>query len=86
MISNSNDTATVLDPVCGMAVDPQNCSFVANYKNSVYHFCAEACRTAFDNNPKEYLTVKTDKPKGFWKRYLERLNKATGGKPPQCCQ
>ena len=86
MIPKSNNTATVIDPVCGMTVDPQDRSFVANYKNSVYHFCAEACRIAFDKNPEEYLTDKAHKQKGFWKRYLDRLNKATGGKPPQCCQ
>ena len=86
MISKSNNTATVIDPVCGMTVDPQDRSFVSNYKDSDYHFCAEACRSAFDNNPEKYLVDKAEKPKGFWGRYLARLNKATGGKPPQCCQ
>ena len=86
MISKSNGTATVIDPVCGMAVNPQSRSVVSIYKNETHHFCAEACRIAFDKNPEKYLFQKTDKPKGLWKRYLSRLNKATGGKPPQCCQ
>jgi YHS domain-containing protein len=86
MIPKSNNTATVIDPVCGMTVGPKDRSLVSKYKNSIYYFCAKTCRTAFDENPEKYLAEKSDRPKGFWKRYLERLNKATGGKPPQCCQ
>lgn len=86
MIPKSTDTATVIDPVCGMAVNPQSRSVVSIYKSSTYHFCAEVCRITFDKNPEKYLFKKDDKPKGFWERYLARLNKATGGKPPQCCQ
>ena len=86
MKMTSNNNTTVTDPVCGMAVNPQSIAFVSTHKNIAYHFCAEACRSAFDKNPEKYLAEKSDRPKGFWKRYLERLNKATGGKPPQCCQ
>ena len=86
MIFKVKTKTSVIDPVCGMDVNPQTVTFVSTYKNTAYHFCAESCRTAFDNNPEKYLTENNEQPKGFWKRYLERLNKATGGKPPQCCQ
>ena len=33
----------------------------------------------------KYSEVNLPKRKGWWKRYLERLNKSTGGKPPDCC-
>ena len=36
-------------------------------------------------DPDKYLDRKEPKKKGFWGRYLDRLNKATGGKPPSCC-
>ena len=36
--------------------------------------------------PEKYLKSGPTKRKGIWGRYLERLNKATGGKPPSCCQ
>jgi len=45
----------------------------------------ESCRKAFEANPDNYLEAKPKKRKGWWGRYLERLNKATGGTPPKCC-
>lgn len=73
-----------IDPVCRMKVakDSKVPSFV--FQSETYHFCADSCRKAFRADPKKYLK-KTTKRKGLWGRYLERLNKATGGKPPSCC-
>jgi YHS domain-containing protein len=76
---------TVVDPVHGMKVDPQRSLIVSTYGKNNYDFCADACRKTLDPNPEKHLTDKSEKPKGFWKRYLERLNKTTGGKPPKCC-
>jgi YHS domain-containing protein len=86
MTFNSNQITTAVDPVCGIVVDQQLGPLVFKYKDSLFYFCAEGCRAKFEQNPTKYLADKTIEPKGFWKRYLERLNKATGGKPPQCCQ
>lgn len=80
---DSSDMA--IDPVCGMKVDPQTSRIFSTYKKNNIYFCAEACRKAFAENPSKYLNEKSEKPKGFWKRYMVRLNKATGGKPPSCC-
>ena len=73
-----------IDPVCRMKVakDSSVPSFV--FQSETYHFCADSCRKAFKADPKKYLK-KSKKRKGLWVRYLERLNKATGGKPPSCC-
>ena len=73
-----------IDPVCGMEVDPGRTRLVANYQGHSYWFCAEGCREAFEADPQKYLDPKPAKHKGWWGRYLERLNKATGGKAPQC--
>jgi hypothetical protein len=50
----------------------------------IYYFCAEACREAFISDTDKYLEAEAPKKKGIWGRYLDRLNKSTGGKP-QCC-
>jgi YHS domain-containing protein len=60
-------TDTVIDPVCGMSVNP-----------------AEGCRKSFIKTPEKYLEPKPEKKKGWWCRYTERLEKATGGKAPRC--
>ena len=75
-----------VDPVCGMQVDPEKVVQTADYDGRTYFFCAERCRKEFENQPQKYLDVSQEtKRKGFWKRYLDRLNRATGGKPPSCC-
>ncbi len=73
-----------LDPVCLMNVHPGKKDLMFTYRMRTYHFCAGACRKAFEANPEKYLEQKPSKRKGLWGRYLERLNKATGGKPPHC--
>ena len=74
-----------IDPVCLMNVDPDKNDIIFTYQMRTYHFCKDACRKAFEVNPEKYLTQKPTKRKGWWDRYLERLNKVTGGKPPKCC-
>jgi YHS domain-containing protein len=71
------------DPVCGMQVPPGPDPVRFKYENKTYFFCAETCRKAFSENPGKYLGSRR---KGVWRRYLDRLNKATGGKPPSCCR
>ncbi|UCD89382.1 MAG: YHS domain-containing protein [Desulfobacterales bacterium] len=81
-ISSTNDT---VDPVCQMKVPPGRKHITVTHNRKRYYFCAEACRKSFEENPGKYLTSIPAKRKGLWGRYLERLNKATGGKPPSCC-
>ncbi|MFZ0611896.1 MAG: YHS domain-containing protein [Desulfobacterales bacterium] len=85
MINNIASSRMAIDPVCGMKVDPQTSRIFSTYKKNDFYFCADACRKAFAENPAKYLDDKPEKPKGIWQRYLARLNKATGGKPPACC-
>ena len=82
--SNAVDTKTVIDPVCGMDVSIENAGFSVCYQGTSYYFCAEACRRAFEKNPKKYLTSGSRKRKGIWGRYLDRLNKATNGQAMSC--
>ncbi len=73
-----------IDPVCMMQVDAGRKDLAYTYQMRTYYFCAEGCRTAFKANPDKYLTQTASKRKGLWGRYLERLNKVTGGRAPQC--
>lgn len=72
-----------IDPVCGMTVDPGSAAGKSFYQGVDVYFCARGCKQRFDAAPQDYPLKKR---KGFWGRYLDRLNKATGGKPPSCCQ
>ena len=80
----SNTTHNFVDPVCQMQVAKGSKipSFV--FQSDTYHFCADSCRKAFMANPEKYLKTEPEKRKGLWGRYLDRLSKTTGGKPP-CC-
>ncbi len=80
-MTNPSDQKTFIDPVCGMEVNPITAPARTCYNGIQIYFCAEGCRAAFDAEPQKYTL---SKKKGFWRRYLERLNKATGGKPPAC--
>jgi P-type Cu+ transporter len=76
-----------IDPVCGMEVDQPHPKLVAIYKQKKYYFCAEACLNDFQQQPDYYLcqpAPKAPKKKGIWGRYLDRLNKTTGGKAMNC--
>jgi len=75
---------TVIDPVCGMDVMPTEAEIKATFGGETYYFCAEGCRKSFVDDPEKFLNPKPDKKKGWWCRYTERLEKATGGKSIKC--
>ena len=46
----------VIDPVCGMTVQPSTAAGSYEYQGKTYHFCATSCLTKFRNDPIHYLT------------------------------
>ena len=70
-----------IDPVWAMTVDPDTAAAKICHNGVQIYFCAEGCMKAFEANPDKY---KSKKRKGFWQRYLDRLNKATGGQAQSC--
>jgi len=70
-----------IDPVCGMFVDPATAAAKTYHNGIQIYFCAHRCKKAFEAEPNNYAVKKR---KGFWQRYLDRLNRATGGQPPAC--
>ena len=49
--------ATVLDPVCGMFVDPQKARGSAEYQGKKYFFCSPGCAQRFQASPERYLSA-----------------------------
>jgi len=85
---NSNKLVAI-DPVCGLQIEPDTKSkFFVSIRAHVYYFCAEKCRNEFKKDPIKYMDIlnTTIKRKNLWSRYLDRVQKATNGKPPKCCQ
>ena len=82
--NTTSSTEIFIDPVCLMKVTPGEKGIGLTYQMRTYYFCAENCRKAFEANPGKYIEAKASKRKGLWGRYLGRLNKVTGGKPPKC--
>lgn len=48
----------VLDPVCGMWVDPEKARGSAEYKGKTYYFCSPRCVEKFKAEPERYLAPK----------------------------
>jgi P-type Cu+ transporter len=48
----------VIDPVCGMTVDPARAAGHVDYKGKTYHFCSQHCLQAFNADPGKFLSGK----------------------------
>jgi YHS domain-containing protein len=72
------------DPVCGKRIDPVKTGIAAVHKGRAYYFCSSECWAAFQSTPSRYIGAPMAAPRGWWGRYVKRVAKSTGGKPP-CC-
>jgi Cu+-exporting ATPase len=52
----------VVDPVCGMTVDPENAAGSYEYKGKTYYFCAQHCLHRFAKDPEGFLNPTAPKP------------------------
>ncbi len=52
---DADGRAGVLDPVCGMTVDPATSKHRFDHAGITYHFCCAGCRTKFAADPAKYL-------------------------------
>ncbi|NUO76057.1 MAG: heavy metal translocating P-type ATPase [Lysobacter sp.] len=57
-----NDAATVLDPVCGMQVDPTQTPHHALHEGHDHAFCSAGCRSKFIADPRKYLAPAPAEP------------------------
>lgn len=84
MILSAKNKKTVVDPVCGMTVIPGAKDIFSCVDGDTYYFCADGCRQTFEKNPQKFINSKIQKKKGLWSRYLDRLEKASGGRAMKC--
>src|SRR5690349_21408698 len=54
--------SAVIDPVCGMKVNPERAAGSAQYEGKTYFFCSAGCVTKFKGDPKRYLEKKQLEP------------------------
>jgi Cu+-exporting ATPase len=54
--------AAVIDPVCGMKVNPETSKHRFDHGGTTFHFCSAGCRTKFSADPDRYLTPKAAEP------------------------
>jgi Cu+-exporting ATPase len=54
--------APVIDPVCGMSVDPATARHRTTYKSQDYFFCSALCRERFEAEPEKFLSPSKPKP------------------------
>lgn len=56
------ETAPAVDPVCGMAVDPQTTPHRADLEGIAYFFCSAGCRAKFMARPQDYIAAQPTPP------------------------
>jgi YHS domain-containing protein len=47
-------SAPVVDPVCGMVVEPGRARGASEYGGKQFYFCSEPCQRRFESSPDEY--------------------------------
>ena len=47
--------ATVVDPVCGMTIDPARAVGTSQYRGETIYFCSPRCKEKFDANPAAFM-------------------------------
>ena len=45
---------SVIDPVCGMTVDPATAEHRSSHGGETYYFCSAGCKQSFDRDPGKY--------------------------------
>lgn len=45
----------VIDPVCGMWIDPENAIASEEYEGQTFYFCSAGCNAAFHKDPRRYV-------------------------------
>jgi Cu+-exporting ATPase len=60
--THSHTEGNVIDPVCGMTVDPHTTPHRHTHHGHPYYFCSSGCRTKFAADPAKYLDGKDKSP------------------------
>jgi YHS domain-containing protein/copper chaperone CopZ len=55
--ASHSTTPGVIDPVCGMTIDPAKAKGTSEYHGKKYHFCSARCKERFDADPAHYTSA-----------------------------
>ncbi len=58
--NTASDSNMVIDPVCGMSVDPKTTPHRATHDHTDYFFCSAGCRTKFVASPQTWLGPRSE--------------------------
>ncbi len=58
MEKSGSDNDLVVDPVCGMTVDPGSAAAKHEYNGKTYYFCSHHCALKFKEDPEKWLRAK----------------------------
>ncbi|MHB9025742.1 MAG: YHS domain-containing protein [Armatimonadota bacterium] len=47
----------LIDPVCGMHIDPEEAPAVTTYNERSYYFCSDTHKEEFEKNPEHYAAI-----------------------------
>jgi Cu+-exporting ATPase len=61
----ASSASAVVDPVCGMKVDPENAAGSFEYQGKTYYFCSTHCLHRFRENPECFLSPAPQAPFGI---------------------
>lgn len=58
-MSTESKPSFVVDPVCGMKVDPERSAGAYTWNGTTYHFCCKSCLNRFQADPASFLEPKS---------------------------
>jgi Cu+-exporting ATPase len=61
----------VIDPICGMAVDPASTKLKSEYKGESYYFCCSGCLSKFEADPQRYVAQAGSEPVAKVPQFVE---------------
>src|SRR5262245_33434997 len=60
LFDKRSDKSVMIDPICGMDVEPSNAAFNQVYDGQNYFFCSHHCLAKFKEDPEKFLKSRSD--------------------------
>ena len=70
----------VLDPVCGMMIDPAEAAGVREHRGTTWHLCSAGCLAKFDADADAYIAASTMDGARVWES-PELMDRSADRKP-----
>jgi len=67
----------ITDPVCGKRINPVKAGIAAVHDGHSFYFCSRQCWASFQDAPAQYTATPPSEPKGWWRRHVQGVEKAT---------